>query len=171
MQPTRRQKSRGFKKASHEMKQAKGFVFKPLSPAPFTELSQRKDVFPLIMYFNTVTLKASLCSRKRVQKKKILHGSVTARSCWVNGILKSLKTSCIIHHDSVCNYQCSDSIPADGSEFDKRFPTSAVQLHIKRGSCLICNRTPSPSGVSNSDYNNRLTHWRPPFALVHYNRR
>lgn len=52
------------------MKQAKGFVFKPLSPAPFTELSQRKDVFPLIMYFNTVTLKASLCSRKRVQKKK-----------------------------------------------------------------------------------------------------
>lgn len=105
------------------MKQAK-FVFKPLNPAPFTELFQRKDVFSLIMYYNTVTLKASLCSRKRV--KKILHGSVTARSCWVNGILKSLKTSCIIHHDSVCNYQCLDSIPTDGPEFDKRFPTSAV---------------------------------------------
>lgn len=39
------------------MKQAKGFGLKPLGPAPFTELSQRKDVFPLIMYFNTVTLK------------------------------------------------------------------------------------------------------------------
>lgn len=49
-------------KESHESKQAKGFVFEPLNPAPFTELSQRKDVFPLIMYFNTVTLKASLCS-------------------------------------------------------------------------------------------------------------
>lgn len=51
------------------MTQAKSFVFKPFSPAPFTELFQRKDVFPLIMYFNTVTLKASLCSRKRVKKK------------------------------------------------------------------------------------------------------
>lgn len=50
----------------------------PSSPAPFTELSQRKDVFPLIMYFNTVTLKESLCSRKEGKKNsaRLSHSEV-----------------------------------------------------------------------------------------------